>query len=127
MSIRMAVRSVLEDLMEKLRDEIIGCAVSTMNGLVISSAALPSVSSRLNSRRISKLGEIVSKMILGVKEEFRGMKIKSITIKGSKGYMISIAVNDILLLILTSEKPNLGLILNEIGSVSRRLKEMLER
>jgi len=53
------------------------------------------------------------------------VKARSIAIRGSNGYILSIAVNDALLLILTSENPNLGLILDEMRAVSGKLKELL--
>ena len=124
MSIRVAVRSILEDLMNRLRDEVVGCAVSTMDGFIISSAALPSISSKLSSEKLCELGEITSRIFHEI-GEVEGVKTRSIVIRGSNGYILSVAVDDALLLILTSENPNLGLILDEMRAVSGKLKELL--
>ena len=94
----------------------------TMDGFIISSAALPSISSRLSSEKLSKLGEITSRIFHEI-EEVEGAKTRSIIIRGSSGYILSIAVDEAPPTHPNLREPYLGLILDEMRAVSRKLKE----
>ncbi|MBD3227821.1 MAG: hypothetical protein GF329_06500 [Candidatus Lokiarchaeota archaeon] len=109
---------VLSNLEEKI--DIIGSAVIRRNGLMIVSA-LPSES---NERMIAAM----SAALLGTSKRcaealFEG-KFRSLNLEIDKGNMFLIGAGKVILVVLTKEEPNIGLITLEMEVASEELQKI---
>lgn len=110
------VVSVLDDLENKVND-IIGSAVTHMNGLVIASA-LPKES---NERMIAAM----SAALLGTSKRaaealFEG-EFFSLNLEMNKGNMFLISSGRVILVVITKKEPNVGLITLEMEDASKKI------
>lgn len=112
------VTKILKDLEEKVSD-IIGSAVIRTNGLIIASA-LPN---EANERMIAAM----SAALLGTSKRsaealFNGT-FKSLNLELDKGNMFLIGAGRVILVAITRQEPNIGLITLEMEDTSNKIKD----
>ncbi len=115
------VIEILKNLEEKVSD-IIGSAVIRTNGLIIASA-LPSES---NERMIAAM----SAALLGTSKRsaealFNGT-FKSLNLELDKGNMFLIGAGRVILVAITRQEPNIGLITLEMEDTSSKIKDYFD-
>ncbi|RLG08699.1 MAG: hypothetical protein DRN68_03160 [Thaumarchaeota archaeon] len=124
MSLRTGLEKILEDLSEALRGDLVGCAFARSDGLMITSM-LPS---GMDKQIVAALSATINNVAKRLCEDLnRGEPLKTL-IEGSKGKIISMPIEkDIILITLTSEKPNLGLIFIEMERAAEDTKALLSK
>ncbi|HEY0090035.1 MAG TPA: roadblock/LC7 domain-containing protein [Candidatus Lokiarchaeia archaeon] len=111
----------LKNLESKVSD-IIGTAIIRTNGLVVASA-LPSES---NERMVAAM----SAALLGTSKRsaealFNG-EFKSLNLELDKGNMFLIGAGRVILVVITSKEPNIGLITLEMEDASKKISKVFE-
>ncbi|TFF88178.1 MAG: hypothetical protein EU549_03485 [Promethearchaeota archaeon] len=109
---------VLSDLEDKI--DIIGSAVIRRNGLMIVSA-LPSES---NQRMIAAMSAALLGTSKRTAEALFDGKFKSLNLEIDKGNMFLIGAGRVILVVLTKEEPNIGLITLEMEVAAEELKKV---
>ena len=124
MSLRTGLEKILKDLSETLGGDIIGCAFARSDGLLITSM-LPS---GMDERMVAALGATINSIAKRLCENLnKGETLKTL-IEGSKGKIVSMPIEkDVILITLTSEKPNLGLIFIEMERAAENTKALLSK
>ena len=124
MSLRTGLEKILKDLSETLGGDIIGCAFARSDGLMITSM-LPS---GMDERMVAALGATINSIAKRLCENLNKGETLRILIEGSKGKIVSMPIEkDVILITLTSEKPNLGLIFIEMERAAENTKALLSK
>jgi len=124
MSLRTGLEKILKDLSETLGGDIIGCAFARSDGLMITSM-LPS---GMDERMVAALGATINSIAKRLCENLNKGETLRTLIEGSKGKIVSIPIEkDVILITLTSEKPNLGLIFIEMERAAENTKALLSK
>ena len=118
------MEKILKDLSETVGGDIIGCAFARSDGLMITSM-LPS---GMDERMVAALGATINSVARRLCEDLKRGEVLRILVEGSKGKIISMPIErDVVLIALTSEKPNLGLIFIEMERAAENTKALLSR
>ena len=118
------MEKILKDLSETVGGDIIGCAFARSDGLMITSM-LPS---GMDERMVAALGATINSVARRLCEDLKRGEALRILVEGSKGKIISMPIErDVVLIALTSEKPNLGLIFIEMERAAENTKALLSR
>ena len=124
MSLRTGLEKILKDLSETLGGDILGCAFARSDGLMITSM-LPS---GMDERMVAALGATINSIAKRLCENLNKGETLRTLIEGSKGKIVSIPIEkDVILITLTSEKPNLGLIFIEMERAAENTKALLSK
>jgi len=124
MSLRTGLEKILKDLSETLGGDILGCAFARSDGLMITSM-LPS---GMDERAVAALSATINGVAKRLCENLnKGEPIRTL-IEGSKGKIVSMPIEkDVILIALTSEKPNLGLVFIEMERAVENTKALLSK
>jgi len=124
MSLRTGLEKILKDLSETLGGDIIGCAFARSDGLMITSM-LPS---GMDERMVAALGATINSIAKRLCENLNKGETLRTLIEGSRGKIVSMPIEkDVILITLTSEKPNLGLIFIEMERAAENTKALLSK
>jgi len=124
MSLRGEFEKVLREFMEATGGDVVGCALARTDGLMVASI-LPA---GIDRRRIAALGATIAGVAGKLcKDLDRGEPLRTM-IEGSKGNLIATPVGENMLLVaLTTESPNLGLIFLEMERAAEGVKNVVEK
>ncbi|MHA1652101.1 MAG: roadblock/LC7 domain-containing protein [Candidatus Helarchaeota archaeon] len=115
------VKKILIDLETRVPD-IIGSAVIRTNGLLIASA-LPSES---NERMVAAMSAALLGTSKRTAEALFGGTFKSLSLEIDKGNMFLIGAGRVILVVLTTKDPNVGLVTLEIEDSSKKISELFQ-
>ena len=124
MGLKPDLEKILEDLLEDLREDIIGCAFIRLNGSIIA-AKLPSREDEHMVATLSATINDAARKLCGSLK--RGEHLRTL-IEGSGGKIVLMPIGrGIVLVAVTSEEPNLGLILIEMEKAAEYVKALLKK
>ena len=124
MSLKPDLEKILKDLLEDLKEDVVGCAFVRLNGSMIA-AKLPSGEDEQMVATLSATINDAARKLCGSLK--RGELLRTL-IEGSDGKIVFIPIGrDIVLAAVTSEKPNLGLILIEMEKAAEYVKALLKK
>ncbi|MHA1652099.1 MAG: roadblock/LC7 domain-containing protein [Candidatus Helarchaeota archaeon] len=115
------VKKILADLEAKVPD-IIGSAVIRTNGLLIASA-LPSES---NERMVAAMSAALLGTSKRTAEALFGGTFRSLSLEIDKGNMFLMGAGRVILVVLTTKDPNVGLVTLEIEDSSKKISELFQ-
>jgi len=124
MSLRGELEKILRELMDAVGGDVIGCAFARTDGLMVASI-LPA---GVDERRIAALGATIAGIADKLCKDLNRGEPTRTMIEGSKGNLIATPVGEnILLIALTSESPNLGLIFLETERAAESARSIIGR
>lgn len=124
MNLRGEFEKVLREFMDATVGDVVGCILAKTDGLMIASV-LPT---GMNGERVAALGATVAGMAEKLCKNLDQGETIRIMVEGSKSSLLANPVGgNMLLIVLTSESPNLGLILLEMERVAERVKNIIEK
>jgi len=123
-SLKPDLEKILKDLLEDLKEDVVGCAFIRLNGSMIA-AKLPSGEDEQMVATLSATINDAARKLCGSLK--RGELLRTL-IEGSDGKIVFMPIGrGIVLAAVTSEKPNLGLILIEMEKAAEYVKALLRK
>ena len=124
MSLKPDLEKVLKDLLEDLKEDVVGCAFVRLNGTMIA-AKLPSEEDEQMVATLSATINDAARKLCGSLK--RGEHLRTL-IEGSGGKIVFMPIGrGVILVAVTSEEPNLGLILIEMEKAAEYVKDLLRK
>jgi len=114
-------KKILSKLEENVPD-IVGSAIITTNGLMISSL-LPS---EANERMIAAMSAALLGVSKRVSQELFSGNFKSLMLEIDKGNMFLMGTGRVILVVLTKPEPNIGLVTLEMDSAGKDIEKLFE-
>ena len=122
MSLRSELEAVLKDLMSAAGGDILGCGLVRADGLPVVSI----FSAGIDERRAAAMGATALGTATRLCGELDRGAPRRLMIEGEKGNVVIMRAGEELLLIaLSSENPNLGLIFMELERAAKRVEEIV--
>ena len=124
MSLKPDLEKILKDLLEDLKEDVVGCAFIRLNGSMIA-AKLPSGEDEQKIATLSAtINDAANKLCGSLK---RGELLRTL-IEGSDGKIVFMPIGrSVVLAAVTSGEPNLGLILIEMEKAAEYVKDLLRK
>ena len=124
MSLKPDLEKILKDLLEDLKEDVVGCAFVRLNGSMIA-AKLPSREDEQMVATLSATINDAARKLCGSLK--RGEHLRTL-IEGSGGKIVFMPIGrGVILVAVTSEEPNLGLILIEMEKAAEHVKALLRK
>ncbi|HDJ67125.1 MAG TPA: hypothetical protein ENF33_05395 [Nitrososphaeria archaeon] len=124
MSLRSELENALKEFMNATGGDLVGCALARSDGLLLASTPLGGVDER-KMAAISVTAAGVAKRLC--EELNRGTPLRMMVEGRGGNILIANVGEDLFLIALTSEKPNLGLVFLEMERITETLATISKR
>ncbi|MBD3339014.1 MAG: hypothetical protein GF353_07890 [Candidatus Lokiarchaeota archaeon] len=115
------VKEILEQL-EKRASDIVGTAVIRTNGLVVTSA----FPDETNERMIAAMSAALLGTSKRTAEALYNGNFKSLNLELDQGNMFLISAGPVILVAITTQEPNVGLLTLEMEESSKKIRKIFE-
>lgn len=122
MSLRSDLEAILKDLMSAAGGDLLGCGLVRADGLPVVSI----FSAGIDERRAAAMGATALGTATRLCGELDRGAPRRLMIEGERGNVVIMSVGgELLLIALSSENPNLGLLFMELERAAKRVEEVM--